>query len=232
MSKHIALKAESRTLSGKGAARAIRKENKIPGVIYGMGKTPDMVAMTSHGVMMAMQKGGFFNHIIDLEVDGKVQQVLAREAQRNPVNDKIIHLDFLRFNPKALITINVPLELVDEDKCPGVKEGNLPQLAMHELEVECRADSIPEIIYVSVAGLHTGQSISLGELKLPEGVTATADDMDLAIATVLDTTVVEPVEPVVIETEVLTEKKPTAEEAAAAKGAAPAKADAKPAAKK
>lgn len=206
-SKHIVLKAESRTQSGKGAARAIRRENKIPGVIYGMGKTPAMVAMTSHGVMMAMQKGGFFNHIIDLTIDDKVEQVLAREAQRNPVTDNIIHLDFLRFNPKATITIEVPLELIDEDKCPGVKEGNLPQLAMHELEVECRADAIPEVIYVSVAGLHTGQSISLGELKLPDGVTATLEDLDQAVATVLSTVVVEPVEPVVIETEVLTDKK-------------------------
>ncbi len=230
MSKHIALKAESRTQSGKGAARAIRKENKIPGVIYGMGKTPELVAMSSHGVMMAMQKGGFFNHIIDLTVDGAVQQVLAREAQRNPVSDNIIHLDFLRFNPKATITINVPLELVDEDKCPGVKEGNLPQLTMHELEIECRADSIPEVIQVSVAGLHTGQSVSLGDLKLPEGVKATADDMDLAIATVLDTTVVEPVEPVVVETEVITEKKADGEEGDTK--AAAGKADAKPAAKK
>ena len=233
MAQHIVLQAAARQDSGKGAARAIRRQNQVPAVIYGMNKTPELVALTQHSVEMALQKGGFFTHIIDLNVDGTVTPVLAREAQRDPLTDKILHLDFMRFNPKAKITVTVPVELVGEESCPGVKEGGLPQLIVHELEVECRADLIPERIEVSVAGLHTNQSVHLGDIKLPEGVELVEDDKELTIATVMDTKVVEPevTEPIV--TEVITEKKSAeGDEAAAKDGKAPAKADAKPAAKK
>ena len=233
MAQHIVLQAAARQQSGKGAARAIRRQNQVPAVIYGMNKTPQLVALTQHSVEMALHKGGFFTHIIDLNVDGAITPVLAREAQRDPLSDKILHLDFMRFNPNAKITVTVPVELVGEEDCPGVKEGGLPQLIVHELEVECRADLIPEKIEVSVAGLHTNQSVHLGDLKLPNGVELVEDDKELTIATVMDTKVVEPevTEPIV--TEVITEKKAAEGDDAPAKdGKAPAKADAKPAAKK
>ena len=142
--------AESRTQSGKGAARRIRTEGKVPAVIYGAGKEPQKIAITGHSLLMAMQEGGFFAHPQEIELDGKKEKVLAREMQREPVMDKIEHVDFLRFDPNRKLKMMIPVRVTGAEKSPGVKIGGVVSLVRNDIELLCKADAIPEYLEIDI----------------------------------------------------------------------------------
>lgn len=180
------LKLQKRTQSGKGTARRLRTEGMIPGVVYGAGKEPTAVSVSAHDVMMIAKKGGFYAQIINAEIDGKKEKVLPRELQRDPVKGRYLHLDLLRVDLKKAVNVSVPVTFLDENKAPGIKAGGILQVARTEVEVSCRADSIPETLEVSVAGLKVGDTIRYSNLTLPKGVSF-VDEEDRTVASIAGT---------------------------------------------
>ncbi len=180
------IKADSRTESGKGASRRLRNENKIPAILYGAKKEAQSLALNGHDILLAMNAGRFFTNIHELEVDGKKEKVLARDIQRHPVSDAVLHIDLLRFDPKQKLTVSVNVRVVDEDQSPGILKGGVLQLVRTDIELVCRADNIPEEIVVSMAGKDIGDSAHISEIELPEGA-ENALDRDFTIASVVGT---------------------------------------------
>lgn len=178
------LKLEKRTESGKGAARRLRNEGMIPGVIYGAGKEPTPVTVNTHDLMMIVKEGGFYSRILDIEVDGTKEKVLPRELQRDPVKRKYQHLDLLRFDPKKKLSLNVPIHVIGEEESPGIEEGGVLQVIRSEVEILCLATNIPEALEVSVAGLNIGDNVRFSDMTLPEGVEIT-DEEDRTIASIV-----------------------------------------------
>ena len=178
------LKMQKRTESGKGAARRLRTEGLIPGVIYGAGKAPTPVSINAHDLMMIVKEGGFYSRILTTELDGTKEQVLPRELQRDPVKGRYQHLDLLRFDPKKKITVNVPIHVTGDEESPGIEEGGVLQVIRNEVEVLCLASKIPEELQVSVAALEIGDVVRFSDMPLPEGVEIT-DEEDRTIASIV-----------------------------------------------
>lgn len=178
------LKLQTRTDSGKGAARRLREQGLIPGVIYGAKKDVTSVALSAHDVMMIAKKGGFYSSVLSVELDGKTEDVLPRELQRHPVTGEYLHLDMLRFDANRKIVVEVPVHVEGEEEAPGIKEGGVLQMARTTVEVRCLASKIPSEITVSVAGLNIGDSIHFSSLSLDKGVELTTEE-DFTICSIV-----------------------------------------------
>ncbi len=184
MSEEIILSAEIKERAGKGAARATRREGKVPAVIYGDKKAPVMVALPAKEVVRLIHQPGFFSHIMKIDAGGKKHQVLARDVQLHPVKDHPIHIDFLRVSESSEITVNVPVHFTDEEQSPGLERGGVLNVVRYEVEVVCKAGSIPESLTASLAGLDIGDSLHISAFALPDGVRPTIDDRDFTVATI------------------------------------------------
>ena len=180
-----AIPAQARAESGKGVSRRLRNEGMVPAVIYGSGQDPQPIAIDSHTLFLTMKDGGFFTHVHTLSVDGKDEKVLARDVQRHPVKDDVEHVDFLRYDAKRKLKVMVVVHVINEEQSPGLKTGGILQIIRNEVELLCRADSIPESIEVDVAGFEVGDSAKISSVTLPEGVEPTITDRDFAIASVV-----------------------------------------------
>lgn len=182
MSKNYALKSESRDRVGKGIARALRRENKVPGVIYGDGKEPVTITLPEKEVMLEYQKGQMFTTLCDMDVGGTKHLVLARDIQLHPVKDTVLHIDFLRVTPKTKIAVMVPVQLINEDKCPGLlAKGNL-NVVRYEVELLCSATHIPDSIELDLEPFDIGDTIKMSDAVLPEGTETAISDRDFNIA--------------------------------------------------
>lgn len=184
---HHAMVAVAKAVQGKGAARALRRQGFVPGVIYAPGHDSQTIGVNAKDLSKALQIGHFYTHTQELTLDGKAVKVLARDIQRDPLTDKPLHIDFMLYNPKSTVHVNVAVRVEGESESPGMKAGGVLQLVETELEIVCRADSIPEEIVVSVAGLDIGDSVHLSEVKLPAGAKAGVTDRDLTIVSVVST---------------------------------------------
>lgn len=172
MSETSAIVAELRDRAGKGAARATRREGKVPGVIYGAKQAPVTIALDPRIVWAELNKPGFKTRLFDIDLgNGKKERCLARDIQFHPVNDQPQHIDFLRVSADAVVHVKVPVHVANADKAPGVKRGGVVSIELHEIEVTCAPDAIPSEIVVDLAGLDIGASVHVSELKLPAGVT-------------------------------------------------------------
>ena len=185
MAKNTSLTAQARDRAGKGVARALRREGRVPAVVYGDKKSPDLISLGYNEVMRLWNKGTFMSHLVDLEVDGKVQRVIPRDVQLDPVRDFVIHVDFLRLGKGATIAVEVPVHFNNEEESPGMKRGGALNVVRHEVELNCPAESIPESIEVDLTGVDVGDSIHISAVKLPDGVTPTITDRDFTIATII-----------------------------------------------
>ena len=184
MSDTIALPAEPRERVGKGAARAVRRAGRVPAVIYGDRKDPLTISLDPRDVDRELHKPGFFATLYDVEVGGKKHRVLPRDVQLDPVSDRTVHVDFLRVAQDTEVTVNVPVNFVNEEESPGLKRGGVLNIVRHEIEFTCRADAIPQQIELDLTGLEIGDSVHISMVKLPDGVTPTITDRDFTIATV------------------------------------------------
>lgn len=184
MTKHYALSAEQRERAGKGVARALRRENKIPAVIYGDAKDAESIALPIKEVTLEYHKGHMFTNLCDLEINGKKQLVLARDVQLHPVNDRVLHIDFLRVTPKTTIVTHVPVHFKNEETCPGIKAGGSLTIVRHDLELVCKATDIPEEIEIDLAPFAIGDAIKISDVKLPSGVKPAITNRDFTIATI------------------------------------------------
>lgn len=184
MSDTIALPAEPRERVGKGAARAVRRAGRVPAVIYGDRKDPLTISLDPRDVDRELHRPGFFATLYDVEVGGKKHRVLPRDVQLDPVSDRTVHVDFLRVAQDTEVTVNVPVNFVNEEESPGLKRGGVLNIVRHEIEFSCRADAIPQQIELDLTGLEIGDSVHISMVKLPDGVTPTITDRDFTIATV------------------------------------------------
>lgn len=184
------LAASSRSLSGKGPARAARRNGLVPAVIYGNNLDPVTISVDRKALEQQIRLSGFFIRLVDVNFDGESHRVLPREVQFHPVSDAPLHIDFLRFSADRKITVEVPVNFRNEEESPGLKRGGVLNIVRHEIEVLCTADNIPQIFEIDLTGCEIGDALHASAVELPEDVTFTITDRDFTIATVAAPTVV------------------------------------------
>jgi large subunit ribosomal protein L25 len=183
--------AERREKTGKGPARQLRRENKIPAIVYGGQKEPQRIAMPIKEIRLELSKNPrFFSTVFELDFGDERLKVLPREAQLHPVTDEPLHVDFLRAEQGALIHVDVPVRFVHEDQSPGIKRGGVLNVVRRTLELICPADAIPGEIVVDLAGREIGDSVHISHVTLPQGVRPTITDRDFTICSIVPPTVV------------------------------------------
>lgn len=184
MSETYELTAEVRGGVGKGAARAVRRQDKIPAVIYGDKKPPIPIALSHRDVTKKIHGGGFLTTVATIDVAGERIRVIPRDFQLDPVKDVPLHVDFLRVAEGAMLTLEIPVHFLNEEKSPGLKRGGVLNVVRHAVEMEVPVDAIPEAIEVDLTGFDIGDSIHISHVTLPQGVTPTITDRDFTIATI------------------------------------------------
>ncbi|TPE58776.1 50S ribosomal protein L25/general stress protein Ctc [Sandaracinobacter neustonicus] len=184
MSDVLTLTAEARDRAGKGASRAVRREGRVPAVIYGNKEAALSIHVEEKRLVKLLQTGHFMNSVVEIEIDGKSHHTLPRDVQFHPVNDRPIHVDFLRVTDETLITVNVPVRFENEAASPGLKRGGVLNVVRHEVELKCPAGAVPHDIEVDVTGFEVGDSIHISVVKLPKGV-STVIERDFTIATIV-----------------------------------------------
>ena len=170
MSEHN-IKATSRNVEGKGASRRLRLAASIPAIVYGGKAAPQPIQLDHEKIWLAQQNEWFYSSILNLDIDGKVEQVLLRDMQRHPFKQIIMHLDFQRVDANQALRAKVPLHFLDQDKSPAGKTAGI--LVLHELnevEVSCLPKDLPEFIEIDLSALALGDIVHLSDLKLPKGV--------------------------------------------------------------
>lgn len=184
----IALEAQSRSDFGKGASRRLRREKRVPGIVYGGNADPVAVSVEARVVFKHLEDDAFYSAIIDLSIDGKKESVLLRDLQHHPYQQVIMHMDFQRVQADQEVHVHVPLHFIGEDVCAGVKAGGALSKVDVEIEVACLPAVLPEFIEVDVTNLGLGESIHLSQVSLPEGVRSIAlshgEDHDRAVVSV------------------------------------------------
>ena len=183
MSDVLTLAAEARDRAGKGASRAVRREGRVPAVIYGNKESAVSIHVEEKLLVRMLNTGHFMNSVVEIELDGKKHRTLPRDVQFHPVTDRPIHVDFLRVAANALITVNVPVRFENVAASPGLKRGGVLNVVRHEVEVKVPANAIPDDIVVDVTGFDVGDSIHISSVKLPKNVTPVID-RDFTIATI------------------------------------------------
>lgn len=190
MSDISIIPAKPRTGSGKGPARATRRAGRVPAVVYGAKKDPNLISLDPQDLMRALRAGSFMATIFDVDIEGKSERVLPRDVQFHPVSDRPLHVDFLRVSSATTVTVNIPVAFLNEEESPGLKRGGLLNVVRHDIEANCRADAIPHHIEVDLTGLEIGDSVHISMITLPEGVAPTID-RDFTVATIAAPTVVQ-----------------------------------------
>lgn len=184
MADTTVLTAQTRERAGKGAARATRRAGRVPAVIYGNKIDPEIVSLDGNEFTREWNHTGFFSRIYEIAIDGKKQRVLARDVQTHPVNDRPLHVDFLRFSATTVLNVEVDVHFINEDECPGIREGGVLNVVRHTVEVMCRPDDMPESLTVDLTGLAIGDSVHISHVALPDGVEPAITDRDFTIATI------------------------------------------------
>ena len=189
MSVDFNIAAESRSDVGKGASRRLRKEGKVPGVIYGAGKDPVSITVMHDDFMHHLENEAFYSHILTVSVDGKVNKAVLKDLQRHPAKPKILHVDFQGVGDKDVITMHVPLHFKGGEASPGVKnEGGIVSHLMSTVDIACQAKDLPEYLELDISNMHTGESLHLSDIVLPKGVSipalAQGADHDLPVVSI------------------------------------------------
>lgn len=177
------LSATVREKVGKGAARSVRRQGMTPAVIYGGNEPPVAISLPARELSLKILAGGFYTTLANIDVGGEKIQAIPRDYQLDPVSDKPLHVDFLRVTPDSTITIDVPVQFINETQSPGVKRGGVVNIVRHRISLLCRVDAIPERIVADLTGLEINDSLHISSVTLPEGVRPTIK-RDFTIATI------------------------------------------------
>ncbi len=201
------INAEPRGDVGKGASRRLRRDGKLPGVVYGSKKDAMPITLKQNDVLHQLENEAFYSSILTLNISSQKEQVILKDLQRHPYKLTLLHIDFQRIDEKEKLTIRIPIHFINESKCIGVKQGGgVISRIMNELEISCLPKDLPEFIEVDMENIDLGDTVHLGDLKLPEGVESYAlihgGDPDQPIVTVHLPKVAEEEEAVVAEGEV------------------------------
>ena len=178
------LEATARDRAGKGAARAVRREGRVPAVIYGDKKDPQLISLDYRDTWKHVQSGRFLSTLFDVSVDGEKVRAIPRDIQFDPVRDFLVHIDFLRLGKGARIAVNVPCNFINDSESPGITRGGVLNVVRYEIEVYCPAESIPEEFEVDLTGLDIGDGVHISAISLPDGVEPTITDRDFTICTI------------------------------------------------
>ncbi len=181
----IALKANTRSVQGTGASRRLRRADRVPGIVYGGGKDATVIELDHNDIYHKLRLEAFHASILDLDLDGKQEQVLLRDVQMHAWKPNVLHVDFQRVDPSKKIHMKVPLHFINAEIAPGVKlSGGIVSHIINELDVSCLPKDLPEFIEVDLKDLAAGHSIHISNLKLPAGVESVAlhrkDDQSVA----------------------------------------------------
>ena len=186
------LKADAREKAGKGSARAVRREGKVPAVIYGDKQPPLAIALSYKEIYYKIHGGGFLTTVATIDVGGQKINVLPKDYQLDPVKDMPLHVDFLRVGSDTEVNVQVPVHFINEEQSPGIKRGGVLNIVRHEVEFHCPATAIPEFITVDLNGADIGDSIHISSVKLPQGVRPVIQDRDFTIATIAGSAAMKP----------------------------------------
>lgn len=168
--KSYEIEASVRERVGKGAARELRREARVPAVIYGDKKPPLAISLAYKEADKRLRAGGFLTTIATVVVGGDKIRVIPKDYHMHPVKDTLTHVDFLRISNHTIVTVFVPVHAVNQEASVGLKRGGALSIVHHEVECQCRADAIPESIDVDVAALDIGATVHIEDVKLPEDV--------------------------------------------------------------
>jgi large subunit ribosomal protein L25 len=184
----IALKATTRGVQGTGASRRLRRADKVPGIIYGAGKDATVIELDHNDIYHKLRLEAFHASILDLELDGKSEQVLLRDVQMHAWKQNVLHIDFQRIDANKKIHMKVPLHFINADIAPGVKQsGGIVSHVLNELNISCLPKDLPEFIEVDLKDLAAGHTIHISNLVMPTGVESVAlhRKEDKSVATII-----------------------------------------------
>jgi large subunit ribosomal protein L25 len=185
MSEQLTLPAEARERAGKGASRELRREGRVPAVVYGEKKEPLSIHVEEKLLTKMLHTGHFMNSVVMIDYQGKPHRTLPKAIDFHPVTSRPIHVDFLRIGEHTKVHVAVPMRFDNEEASPGLKRGGVLNTVIHELEIVCDAASIPSEIHIPLDGLEIGDSIHISQVKLPAGVTPANTEEDFTVATIV-----------------------------------------------
>ena len=178
------LVASARTGTGKGAARQARRDNMVPGVVYGGGVDPLAIEVPFNELLKRLKAGRFLSTLFNLQVEGQEDvRVICRDVQRDVVKDLPIHFDLMRLRRTSKINLFIPVEFINEDAAPGIKRGGMLTVVRPEVELVVTAGDIPEKITVDLSGLQIGDTVTISSVDLPTGAKPTID-RDFVVANI------------------------------------------------
>ena len=190
-----------------GSTHSLLNKGMVPGIIYGKGSEPSKIALEDKVLKKLMNTGSFYSKIIDIDINGKIEKILPKQLQYHPVSDKLIHFDFLRVQENTRVTVEIPIEFLNLEKCPGIKKGGVLNTVRRLIELSCNASNIPSKLEFDLINSEIGDAVKISNIDLPDGVNPTITDRDFVIATLVPPTV-----------EVETKTEETTEEGAAEGG--------------
>ncbi len=192
------LQAVARDRAGKGAARAVRRQGRVPAVIYGGGQPAQSISLDFNQTKQLIFAGHFLTTVFEIDLDGSKTRAIPRDYQLDPVRDFPVHVDFLRLAEGQSLKVVVPIRVVDQDKSPGIKRGGTLQVVEHAVELLVPSDAIPDIIEASVADLDIGSTIHLSDITLPAGVRPVSPE-NITLVTVVPPSGMQEAEPAAAE---------------------------------
>ena len=172
-----------------GSTYSLLNKGMVPGIIYGKGTEPTQIAFEDKILQKLMHTGSFYSTILDIDIEGKIEKILPKQLQYHPVTDKLIHFDFLRVQNETKVTVEVPVQFLNQETCPGLKKGGVLNLVRRDVELSCNANNIPDNLQFDLASSEIGDSIKISNINLPEGVKPTISDRDFVVATLAPPTV-------------------------------------------
>lgn len=184
MPEIISLEAERRLCAGKGAARAVRRQGRVPAIVYGDNQEPALISLEPRELARAVARPAFFATLVDISVDGTTHRTLPRDVQYDAVSDKPIHADFMRVGAGANVTVTVPVTFINQDRSPGLRRGGILNIVRHGVEVICSVDNIPDRLVVDLDGLDIGDSVHIAAVAMPAGARPAIHERDFTIASI------------------------------------------------
>ena len=184
MPEMISLDAEPRDRAGKGAARATRRAGRVPAIVYGGGQEPLLISLEPRELGRCLARPGFFNHLVEISVDGATHRTLPREVQYHPVSDMPMHVDFQRVGAGAQVTVTVPVVFINHERSIGLRRGGILNVVRHGVEMICSVDNIPERLVADLDGLDIGDSIHISAVEMPAEARPAVHERDFTIASI------------------------------------------------
>ena len=172
-----------------GSTHSLLTKGMVPGIIYGKGSEPTKIALEDKILKKLMNSGSFYSTIIDIDINGKVEKILPKQLQYHPVSDRLIHFDFLRVQENTKVNVEVPIEFLNQEKCPALKKGGVLNTVRRLVELTCNANNIPSKLEFDLIESEIGDAVKISNINLPEGVFPTIADRDFVIATLVPPTV-------------------------------------------